>query len=184
MTARYDRAAFFGSIRSLFGGHMTADQVDGMGRILAGYEARSAADARWLAYALATVFHETATTMQPIEEFGCGVGRPYHATGCWGRGLVQLTWPTNYAIWTKRLGVDLVACPALAMTWAVALPILIDGMAAGSFTGRKLGDYFNARTNDPVNARRIINGTDCAAKIAGYHVAFLAALKQSTGVVA
>ena len=30
------------------------------------------ADDRWLAYMLATAFHETARTMQPIREFGAG----------------------------------------------------------------------------------------------------------------
>ena len=33
---------------------------------------------------------------------------------------------------------------------------------------------------DPFNARRIINGTDCADIIAAYHGKFLAALKAAT----
>jgi hypothetical protein len=38
--------------------------------------------------------------------------------------------------------------------------------AAFSFTGRVLENYFNATTEDWINARRIINGTQAAALIA------------------
>src|SRR5262245_53527760 len=99
-----DRTAFFDSVRgSLFGGHMSQDQVDGMNAILFAWEAqRKADDIRWLAYMLATTFHETAQTMQPIEEYGKGAGHDYGepdpVTGeCYyGRGFVQLTWGDNY----------------------------------------------------------------------------------------
>ena len=129
-----------------------------------------------MAYSLATVFHETAQTIQPIEEWGQGAGRPYGPSGYWGRGLVQLTWEGNYRTWSKRLGVDLVGHPDLALTWPVALPILIDGMQIGSFTGKRLMDFFNRSVDDPVNARRIINGTDKSLLISHYHITFLAAL--------
>ena len=54
------------------------------------------ADLRWLAYILATDYHETAYTMQPIEEYGKGAGYDYGepdpVTGeiYFGTGLVQL----------------------------------------------------------------------------------------------
>jgi fumarate reductase subunit D len=41
-------------------------------------------------------------------------------------------------------------------------------MRTGMFTGRKLSDFFNDKRTDYKNARRIINGTDEASKIAGY----------------
>ena len=50
------------------------------------------------------------------------------------------------------------------------------GMEQGWFTGKKLGDYFSADTDDPVNARRIINGNDKDTLIAGYHQKFLTAV--------
>lgn len=174
----YDRAVFWRAIRPMFG-TVAQGQVEGTERILAGYEAKLSADSRWVAYALATAFHETAATMQPIEEYGRGVGRAYHAGGFWGRGLVQLTWQFNYADWSKRLGLDLINHPELALTWGAALPILMDGMALGTFTGASLGAYFTAKGSDPVNARRIINGLDRAVMVAGYYAAFLAALKTS-----
>jgi hypothetical protein len=54
--------------------------------------------------------------------------------------------------------------------------ILFDGSIDGWFTGAKLGDYFNDAKDDAYNARRVINGTDKADLIAGYHEKFLAAL--------
>ena len=47
----------------------------------------------------------------------------------------------------------------------------------GDFTGKCLEMYFNNKVDDPINARRIINGTDKARLIAGYHNKFLTALK-------
>ena len=66
--------------------------------------------------------------------------------------------------------------PALAMRPDVAAAILFYGMVEGWFTGKKLADYFGPGRNDPVGARRIINGTDKAATIAGYHATFVDAL--------
>jgi hypothetical protein len=53
------------------------------------------------------------------------------------------------------------------------------GMRDGDFTGKKLADYFSSSKDDPVNARRIINGTDRAETIAGYHRSFLSAIKAA-----
>ena len=50
-------------------------------------------------------------------------------------------------------------------------------MAQGWFTSKALPDYFNDTTDDPINARRIINGNDKDTLIAGYHADFLEALK-------
>ena len=46
----------------------------------------------------------------------------------------------------------------------------------GDFTGKALCDYFNDFANDPVGARMIVNGTDKAQLIAGYHTEFLEAV--------
>lgn len=53
------------------------------------------------------------------------------------------------------------------------------GMRKGMFTGKKLGDYFGPGKNDPINARRIINGLDRASLIASYHRKFETILKDS-----
>ena len=74
-------------------------------------------------------------------------------------------------------GIDLVADPDRAMEMDAAVTILIEGMLQGSFTGHKLADHLNATTEDWVNARRIVNGTDRAEKLAGYAKAFHAAMR-------
>jgi hypothetical protein len=78
---RFERKAYFDAVRvAPFGGTMSADQVDGQEAILTAFELvqlrRPAFDLRWLAYALATTLHETASTMQPIEEYN-GANQPY-----------------------------------------------------------------------------------------------------------
>jgi putative chitinase len=49
-------------------------------------------------------------------------------------------------------------------------------MIYGWFTGVGLPKYFNSTTEDPINARRIVNGTDRASTIAGYYWKFKKAL--------
>jgi putative chitinase len=53
------------------------------------------------------------------------------------------------------------------------------GMHEGLFTGKKLSQYFNEVTEDPISARKIINGKDKAKMIAGYYYEFKNALQVS-----
>jgi hypothetical protein len=181
-----DKAKFFAAVRSsLFGGSLSQDQVDGTEAILDAYTASGLTSGKWLAYMLATAFHETARTMQPIEEYGKGKGRPYgrpagpYSQAYYGRGLVQLTWQQNYQKAKDELGVDFVQHPELALDPTNAANIMIKGMAEGWFTGKKLEDYFDDDTSDWVNARRIINGLDKAQAIAGYGKSFFAAIEAA-----
>lgn len=178
-------AAFFDRVRDApFGGKLSQPQVDGM-NILASTWARDGdGNAQKLAYILATVFHETAETMQPIAEYGHGAGHPYGVvdqTGKapYGRGFVQLTWRANYEKADAKLGLGgrLAANYDLALDPDIAAPIAIRGMMLGWFTGKTLGDYIRPGSVDYVNARRIINGTDCAGTIALYAASFDRALK-------
>ena len=50
-------------------------------------------------------------------------------------------------------------------------------MADGDFTGKSLSNYISAGKCDYVEARRIVNGTDRAHKIAGYAAEFEVALR-------
>ena len=177
----YDRIAFFDAVRgSLFGGRLSPTQVAGLEAILSA--APADLHVKHLAYALATAKWETAHTMRPIEEYGKGSGRPYGkpdpVTGkaYYGRGYVQLTWKTNYQKAKDELGPDFVNHPELALDPKLAARILFRGMAEGWFTGRKLSDYFTPTRSDPVDARRIVNGTDKAAEIAKLYRPFLDAL--------
>ena len=97
-------------------------------------------DIRWLAYILATVYHECATTMWPITEYGSQSylqGKPY-----WpyiGRGFVMITWEDNYRRASQELSLtgtrDLVEHPELALDSLISARILFRGMAEGWFTG-------------------------------------------------
>jgi hypothetical protein len=170
-------AEFFRLVRvNLFRGEISQDQVDGTNAILAAWP--KGADLRWLAYGLATAFHETDTAMKPIPEYGRGRGMRYGVpdkeTGqvYYGRGYVQLTWRFNYARAEKEiLGSDLVHAPDNALKPEIAAAVMVRGMSEGWFTGVGLDHYFplaRPKAADWVNARRIINGVNCAAKIAGY----------------
>jgi putative chitinase len=185
-----DRKAFFDGVRpDLFGGTLTQEQVGGIDAILDEWDARKLTDLRWLAYMLATTYHETNKTMQPVRE-------AYWLSEDWrrrnlryypwyGRGYVQLTWEENYRKMGCLLGVDLVGDLDLAMEPHTAAAIMFEGMmkaesSFGDFTGKCLEMYFSDTVNDPVGARRIINGTDKADLIAGYHREFLKDLRNAS----
>lgn len=169
-----NRTTFFAYVRRApFGGRLSQSQVDGLNQILGEWERRALRDDRWLAYMLATTFHETAATMQPVRERG---GEAYLRAKKYypwvGEGLVQVTWEANH----RKFGATK---PGQLMTWPIALRALFDGMTKGMFTGKKLADYFGTSLDDPVNARRIVNGTDKAKLIAGYHRNFLDAIRAA-----
>ncbi len=186
--SQINRGFFFTHVRRImFSNVLQQSQVDGINAILDAWEEKYAdGDDRWLAYALATTYHETDQHMQPIEEYGKGRGMPYgkpdSTTGkvYYGRGFVQLTWERNYKTMSDLLGVDFVDHPELALELDNATKIMFIGMIKGLFTGRSLGDYFNNTTNDWVNARRIINGLDKAQAIAMYGHNFYSAISYTT----
>ncbi len=204
------KAFFDAIRRSLFGGNLTQGQVDGIDAILDEWERRKLTDLRHLAYIFATAYHEVDKTMQPISEHGGnnyfhrmydieggrpGVARmlgnlyPGDGVKFRGRGLPQLTGRKNYERMTKllgqRFGVDLEKDPDKALVPEIAIAIMFEGMldadsGFGDFTGLALDDFFNDTVDDPVNARKIINGLDRAELVAGYHRKFLAALESAS----
>lgn len=173
--------AFFVGVRKITGA-LDQVQVDVINDLLDG---ASSWGVGWLAYGLATAWHESR--LKPIEEWGKGSGKAYgkvDQTGKapYGRGLAQLTWRDNYVNADNKLslGGKLAADYDLALDPEIASKILIGGMAAGWFTGKSLGTYLakDAAGNSAVfkEMRRIINGTDKADLIAGYAVKFQDAL--------
>jgi len=197
-----DRTVFFAAIRkSPFGGRIGPNQVAGCEAILAEWEKRELGDLRWLAYMLATTFHETAKTMRPITERGpvsyFNKYEPGTRTGkvlgntikgdgyrFRGRGYVQLTGRANYTRAAEELGSDFLAFPDKALLSTHAAAILFLRMTEGWFTGVKLATCFTGIKTDWRNARRIINGLDCADQIAGYARDFHAALQKADRRVA
>jgi putative chitinase len=186
----FDREAYFNEVRDpLFGGALQQVQVDGQLVLLAVWEYQAGGtpmtDMRWLAYMLATAYHETGYQMWPNTEKGSDdylQGQDY-----WpyiGRGLVHLTWEDNYRYASAALGLvddrDLVEHPEYALDSLIASRVMFRGMAEGWFTSRKLGQYFNDTTDDPLNARQIVNGNDKDELIRDYHLEFLDALNNSS----
>lgn len=201
-----DRHHFFATIRvAPFPGRLSATQVNGTELVFDEFEVRAPnGDIRHLAYMLATAFHETADTMQPVSETLAAsddaairiLDRAYAAgrlgqvrTPYWrrdgegkswlGRGLVQLTHRRNYEAMSAVTGIDLVERPERAMEPQVSAAILVEGMLRGSFTGRRLSQYFDTQRADWEGARAIVNGNDRAALIAGYGRTFHAGLTAS-----
>lgn len=189
-----NRAAFFDAARAIFG-RLLQSQVDGINAILAAADGRPRSH---VAYLLATAWHETARTMQPVRETlaasdAQAVARldrawksgrlgqvrvPYWRvddTGrAWfGRGYVQLTHRDNYRKAAALVGADLLGNPSLALRADIAARVLVEGCEVGLFTGKRLADYL---PGDYVGARRVVNGTDKAHTIAGYARAWEAAL--------
>jgi hypothetical protein len=179
--------AFFDRIRPLFGKTLTSAQVAGIQCKLDAFGAAGAPIA-YVAYGLATSFHETAQKMQPVREIGSGRGRAYGQPGnhrgqvAYGRGDVQLTWDYNYARADAELGLKgaLTANYDLALDATISARIMVEGMLEGWFTGRKLASYLPsagfATLKQFTEARRIINGVDRAAQIAAIAAVFQEAL--------
>tara|TARA_R110001583_G_scaffold112917_6_gene263173 strand:- start:61865 stop:62866 length:1002 start_codon:yes stop_codon:yes gene_type:complete len=143
----------------------------------------------WAAYMLATAYHETTFSFMPKSEVGQGRGYRYakvfdvtdikgirgpaglhYENVYYGRGYVQITWDYNYRHLGEALGMadDLFIKPDLALEPEIAYKIMSVGMREGIFTSKKLSDYMTESCADYYHARRIINGTDQAKKIAEY----------------
>ena len=122
-------------------------------------------DPNTIAYAMATIEHETANTFQPIAEYGgrqqakkygYGGGENYY-----GRGYIQLTHDDNYRDIGNRIGLgdQLVENPDMALDPDIAAQVL-----AAFFKDRGVTDY--TQKGDFYNARRPVNKLDKAQKIA------------------
>lgn len=174
-----NETSLFNALRSITSSRKLSQlQVDSVQAILKACEANGITDSRKISYILATAFHESR--LKPVEEIGHGVGKEYgkfiNGHVYYGRGFVQLTWKSNYETFGHLLNIDLVNNPSLALNIDYAADILVIGMNKGLFTGVGLGKYFNGKKADPINARRIVNGTDCASLIAGYYTHILQGL--------
>ena len=204
-----DMTTFFAyARRAPFGGRLSQGQIDGMNalfRCWASHKITGSDNNRLLAYILASVFHETGGRMLPVREtlastdagaiaalekaWKAGrllqVKTPYwrkdkDGKSWFGRGDIQLTHKRNYEKLGKRINVDLVGNPALALDLDISAEIAIVGMLEGLFSGRKLTEFFNFKADNPIGARAVVNGTDKAKLIAGYYKSFLDALEAAT----
>lgn len=201
-----DFTTFFAETRkSLFAGAFNQHQVDGINIIIDKMADFSDQILRnQAAYILATAYHETAATMQPVRETLAAsddqaiarlenawkngklpsVSKPYWRKGWFGRGYIQLTHKSNYEKMSDILGIDLVEGRDLALEENVAAQILVEGMMKGAsgrgdFTKFKLEDFVDRTRSDFKGARKVVNGQDKAGRIAGHAKKFEAALEKA-----
>lgn len=163
-------------IKPLFNGNISDKQMQGINAII---EEAKDMPATQLAYVLATIYHETAKTMQPVKEFGSEAylkSKPYYPF--YGRDLCQTTWQKNYEKVKQFSSIDVVSNPELIGQMPLAAKVAVQFMIHGWYTGRSLAFYFNDNVCDPYNARRIINGTDKAQIITGYWKVFYDGLRK------
>jgi predicted chitinase len=188
-----DRDMFFDMVRPMFG-NLNQEQVNAMDWFFDSFP--EAITIPQLAYALATVFHETAQTMEPITEYGSssyfdkyepgtdigdtlGNTEPGDGEKYKGRGYVMITGRANYQRAQDEIGVPLIDQPELACDRDIARQIMRQGCTQGWFTGKQFSDYIHGEMKDYYNCRRVVNGTDCADAIASYAEEFERALEAS-----
>lgn len=187
--------AFFDSVRQsgVIGKSLKPEQISGLEAIL--NVAKAAAwPLAYVAYGLATAAHETNYMMQPVKE-------AYWLSEKWrrnnlryypfyGRGYVQLTWKENYqkADRELELGGSLNDNLDRALEPDIAAKVMVKGMQEGWFAAEKntgqrhtlakhLGEGNMGSEAQFTSARRIINGTDKAEKIADEAIKFQTALQ-------
>lgn len=205
-----NREEFFTSLRRrgspVFGTSLSLRQVEGVEAILDEGEKRGTSLFH-LAAILSEIYHETGAQMEPVKEtvyasskdrnpsdatvikrldtaFAKGqltwVKTPYWREGWFGRGLIQLTHKSNY----DKFGVS----KEQALDLKTSVRIVFDGMTEGAFTGKKLADYDQIVTKNPLAlsyryyaSRAIVNGDTAAngGKIDTYGKAFQAALESA-----
>jgi hypothetical protein len=184
-----DKSLFFATVRNKLGPLKTA-QVSGIETVLA---AANGLPLAWASYMLATAWHETNKTMQPVRE-AYWLSEDWRKTHLryyphYGRGYVQITWDYNYAKADEELAKaglitagELVANPELAMRADIAAFIMRRGMVEGWFTGVSFAAVLPAQgvatRTQYMNARTIINGRDKADLVEDYAQAFERALRD------
>jgi hypothetical protein len=186
---KVDRAKFFTAFRPQFGA-LSESQVQGYDAVFDYWDKSNLTDNRWLAYALATAFHETGEYLQPVREGFCSSDQgsinavtdlfnyalhEANVQSYFGSGLVQITFGDNYKRLGQAIGIgdDLYDNPSLALNMDIAVKILFKGMVDGLYTSHSLSKYFFEDQTDWVNARKIINRLDKADLIADYGQKFL-----------
>ena len=187
---KLDLKAFFDHIRKPLFGRMSAKQVSGHEDIIKELKARGVPLPE-AAYVLATAYHETAKTMQPVRE-GLRASDAWRKKNLryypwYGRGHVQLTWEENYRKADQKLGLGgaLVANPDLALDPEISAQVLVLGSVQGWFAGDKKGRHTLARhittgtRAEYRQARRIINIMDKADLIAGHALLYKEALQKA-----
>jgi hypothetical protein len=200
----FDKAAFFAVLRNGPLRHSKPSQVTGTEAILKAMQGAPLAwtayalatawletnktmqpvrESYWLSLAAANAYAKRRYDIKgerPDKARELGNTIPGDGALYMGRGYVQLTGRTNYTRAAAKTGFPLVGNPDLAMRTDIAAEIMREGMTQGWFTGRGFVAFLPstgpASLAQFTQARRIINGLDKSVEIAGFALAFQAAL--------
>lgn len=174
-------------LRLIFGDFLSKTQIDGFNAIIDEFNTLKISDKRLVAYIMATSVFETTKKMLPKEETGTdeyfrqmydvsgersaiavrmgnteiGDGIKYKK-----RGIVQLLGKKAYQKFGDLIEEDLVNDPSLMLDLKISTRLLVEGMLKGWYTGVTLYNYITPSKTDYTNARRTVNGTDNAKRIA------------------
>lgn len=204
------KAEFFSRLRKsrvLFrNNRLSAGQVKNINSIVAAHALVGDGEVTTLAYALATVYGEVGSRMNPVREGfaktnagairavqrlakkrgpNSAVARYVRPAGpyghvYYGRGYPQLTWHSNYKNSSEDAGVDLEKYPDKMLEPVISARVLIRGIQDGRWNGQKKGIQYYVKRNDKKGMRRTVNVTDKWRTFAKYYDAFLHALKVLT----
>ena len=183
---KIDRMYFAANFPSskLYGNALTNSRMQGFEAIFDFWDQVESFDSlEWLAYELATAWHETGARMLPVREgfaesdevayqrvtaYCAAQGRSNYAmrhqngNSYYGRGYVQLTHAENYLKMGEAMGHGRAFYdkPDRVMDPSVGAEILVTGMMRGLFRPAKgsLLDYFNHQSLRWYDARDLING--------------------------
>lgn len=130
-------------------------------------------DQRQIAYILATAQHESDNFRTAREydgrsqalRLGYSGGADYY-----GRGYVQVTHDHRYEAMAQVLGDRRISRDpdVVAREPRIGSQTTVVGMVRGLYTGVGLDQFINDHRKDNVGARAVVNGSDQAARIAGY----------------
>ncbi len=193
----FDRARFFANAKTgLLGPSLDQGEVDGCDAILDAFDGQPLAftayalatayletnhtmqpvrEAYWLSDAAANKYFFRMYDIggqRPKKARELGNLTPGDGVKYPGMGYPQVTGKANYVKAKAKTGLDFVSQPRLMMLPKNAARVMASGMIEGWFTGKKLADYLPrdrpATRKELTPARRVINGTDRAADVAGY----------------
>lgn len=174
-------------LKLILGGVLSPTQVEGINALITELELYGVKDKNLISYLIATALLETKKKFQPQEEQGTeeyfeqmyGIEGPRSAIAVRlkntkagdgytfrKRGIVGLLGRKAYEDMSLALSMDLVTNPDLVLDKNVAYKILVHGCMRGLFTGVSLSKYINDKKVDFINARRTVNGTDNAKRLA------------------
>lgn len=186
-------------LRLILGDFLDEQQVSGFNALIAVLNKEKISDKRVVAYILATCLFETSKRMVSREEVGSDeyFRQMYDITGERSpvalrmgntsegdgvlykkRGFVKLLGKSSYMKFGEYIGKDLVNNPALVLDLDIASEILVKGMLKGWFTGVSVYNYITPSRTDYVNARRTVDGTDSAKRIALMAEQLVLAIKE------